>query len=172
MLHAVPKVVEFLLTCSATNSRPKRLYERVLHMKSLTVYFDAGCGFCQWTKRWLDRFDPEGILTFTDYRECAMAPYSQAEMAGAMHVAAPEGRWFSGYDTFLQVTKALPKLRWLAPILGLPWVRWIGRIIYRLVATNRYGISWLLFRVAAVPRPCGVTCELTELSAREGVKPV
>jgi len=141
-------------------------------VSGLTVYFDSECAFCQWSRRVLQRFDGGESLRFIDYRECRMAPYSQAEMAGAMHVLDPDGAWFGGYDAFLRIAKGLPQLHWVCPVLALRPVRWIGRIIYRLVATGRYGISKLLFRVAAVPRPCGVTCDAAELSARESVEQV
>jgi predicted DCC family thiol-disulfide oxidoreductase YuxK len=139
-------------------------------MQTLAVYFDSECGFCQWSRRLFQRWDGEHRLTFIDFCECAAVSNAPSEMAGAMHVLDPQGNWFAGYDAFLRISKALPKLRWLSPVLAFRPVRWMGSRIYKLIARNRYGISSLLFRVAAVPRPCGVTCDATKLLARNGVQ--
>jgi hypothetical protein len=117
-----------------------------------------------------ERWDVKDRLRFIDFRDCTNAPYATAEMAGAMHVHDPEGNWFAGYEAFVRISKALPRLHWITPVLQLSPVRWLGSRLYKLIASNRYGISSFLFRVAAVPRPCDVTCDATKLLARNGVQ--
>lgn len=170
MLHAATSAFENRrkLICNKGGSVASKVVGVAL--RDLTVYYDSECAFCQWARHLLQRLDHEHRLTFIDFREDAEASYSQEVMTGAMHVLDPDGKWSAGYDAFVRISRALPGLRPISAVLMWCPVRWLGTRLYRLVARNRYGISSLLFRVAGVPRLCGVTCDATQLSCLRGVR--
>lgn len=106
--------------------------------------------------------DPGGRIEFRDYNNpevAAETPYSLGELAFEMHLVRPDGRWFGGYDAWLEIVRALygNAAVWIGSLFP---VRWLGRNVYRLLARNRYGIArWMAGRFN-IPEPCGQSCEI------------
>ncbi len=122
----------------------------------LRVYTDGCCGFCLWARRRLEPCDTSNRIEFRDYNDPVIAqetPFALEELSGRMHVFVPGTGWFAGYRAWIEVLRVLPRWRWLASIAALPPLAWIGPLIYRLIAANRYRIArWL--PAAAMPVEC------------------
>ncbi len=109
----------------------------------MQVLFDGGCGLCTRTMAWLRRLDRQHLLRFVDINtewEALVATYpwlSREACADAMHVIAPDGRVTTGFDGFRTIVWVLTPLAPLAPFLHLPGVPFIGRRVYRYVASHR-----------------------------------
>jgi predicted DCC family thiol-disulfide oxidoreductase YuxK len=94
------------------------------------IFLDGTCSFCRWL-RFLDYNDP--AIT-------AEAPFPRSDLEQEMHVRTPEGKWLGGFEAWLAVLRALPRLAWLGWIAGLPPLRWLGPPLYRFIARHRYSI--------------------------------
>ena len=86
------------------------------------VYYDAGCGLCRATLRWLARLDVFGSLEFRSALDDAarQAGLCHADLAGAAQLVTPKGKACGGFYAFRQLTLRLPALWPLAPALWLP----------------------------------------------------
>jgi predicted DCC family thiol-disulfide oxidoreductase YuxK len=60
-----------------------------------------------------------------------------------MHVIRPDGRLYAGYAALRQISRELPLLFWIFPLLYLPGVTWAGPRLYRWIATHRYELNRL-----------------------------
>ena len=88
---------------------------------------------------WLDYNDPEILKR--------AAPHSREEMAEEMHVRTADGRLSKGYFAWIEVILALPRWKWLVPILSIwPFTK-LGPIFYAWLAARRYTLF-------GVPPPC------------------
>jgi predicted DCC family thiol-disulfide oxidoreductase YuxK len=93
----------------------------------MRVYFDADCGLCQASMRWLaSRADVEAV------------PVHDAQI---FRVTNDHGATFSGGDAWIECLRIARGYRWLAPILATPILRPLVRMGYTLVAANRRQIS-------------------------------
>ena len=114
----------------------------------LAVLFDADCGFCAATVRWLERRDRGGRLAFVPLQDAAASdlPWLQAlardhDLRAALHVVDATGRAREGGAAMLAVLGALPHWRVLAALGSLPPVRPVVDAAYRLVAGHRAGLG-------------------------------
>ncbi len=107
------------------------------------VLFDGGCGLCTRTAAWLRRLDRQHTLRLVDINtewDALAAAYpglDREACADAMHVIAPDGRITTGFDGFRTIAWVLTPLAPLAPFLHVPGVPFVGRRVYRYVATHR-----------------------------------
>ncbi len=123
----------------------------------LQVYDDGRCAFCQWAEAWILRSDFEGRLEFRDYNQAGVAaetPFSFEQLNRKMHVRSPDGQWRAGYFGWIAIFSVLPKLRWLARVLSIAPLRWIGPSIYQFVANHRYRVPRFVLRCMGAPVPC------------------
>lgn len=128
---------------------------------TIRIYHDGRCPFCQWAQQVIERRDRDRRLEFRDYHEHgAETPFALSDLSRAMHVRTPDGTWHIGFFGWLQIVKALPRWRRLARVLELPPLRWIGPLVYRLIAGNRYRIPQLLLRWLGAPPVCSPACDL------------
>src|SRR5258705_11133882 len=58
-----------------------------------------------------------------------------------LHVITPEGKIVVGADAVIVLARLFPETRWIGLITGAPGLRAISRMLYRLVALNRYALS-------------------------------
>lgn len=127
----------------------------------IRVYHDGQCAFCRWTQQLVEHRDRERRIEFRDYHECsAETPFARADLERAMHVQALDGRWHTGFFGWLEILRALPRWRRLARLLSVPPLRWIGPLLYRLIAGNRYRIPKFILRWLGAPPPCSTSCEV------------
>jgi len=115
--------------------------------RSLTVLFDAECGFCAHTVMVLHRLDRFHRLTFLPLQEAASvlpdAP-SRERLATTLHVRDADGGWLHGGAACLRIAAALPLLAPLALVGRLPLAALAADRLYRVVARNRHRLSQLL----------------------------
>lgn len=107
------------------------------------VLFDGGCGLCTRTVAWLRRLDRHHVLRFVDISaewdglEASYPGLRRDACVDEMHVVAPDGRITAGFDAFRTIALALTTLAPVAPLLHVPGVPFVGRRVYRYVATHR-----------------------------------
>jgi predicted DCC family thiol-disulfide oxidoreductase YuxK len=126
------------------------------------VYDDGRCPFCQWAQTAVARWDRDHRLEFRDYHDPAVAaetPFPFEQLHQRMHVQTPDGHWHAGFFGWIAVLRALPRWRWLAGLMRVPPLRWIGPAAYGFIASHRYQVpAWVLCRLGA-PRPCDPSCK-------------
>jgi predicted DCC family thiol-disulfide oxidoreductase YuxK len=133
----------------------------------LLVLYDADCGFCTRTARWLRRLDRDRRLDLRPLRDAAVVapdapPYR--DLLAAIHVRDEHGRWSSAGAASLEILDRLPRLRILGGLARLPLVSALIEPVYRLVARHRQALGRALSEPA---------CESTRLtrSGQSGVGP-
>ena len=107
------------------------------------VFMDGSCSFCRWSQAKVEPYDTHGRVRFLDYNDpavAAKAPFSRDELAAEMHVRTPEGAWLKGFEAWVALLRALPKLSWLGRLANMPPLRWIGPYAYDFVARHRYSL--------------------------------
>jgi predicted DCC family thiol-disulfide oxidoreductase YuxK len=110
------------------------------------VLYDGVCPLCQRSVRVLRRLDWLRRLHFQDCRDTANLPPSAVplelkKMLEEMHVVTPDRqRAHAGFAAFRWIAWRVPVLWWLAPLLYIPGVPWLGRRVYLWVAKNRYNL--------------------------------
>jgi predicted DCC family thiol-disulfide oxidoreductase YuxK len=130
---------------------------------TIRVYDDGRCAFCNWAQRLIERRDRDHRLEFRDYHlHAGETPFAFDELHRAMHVQTADGRWHAGFFAWLEIFKVLPRWRWLGRVLGLPPLRWMGPLMYRVIAANRYRIPNFILRWLGAPQPCGAECAVAE----------
>jgi predicted DCC family thiol-disulfide oxidoreductase YuxK len=125
----------------------------------IEVYTDGHCNLCRWMRARVEPLDRNHRLEWLDYNDPGIlrraAPHTREAMAEEMHVRLPDGRWSRGYAAWIEVTRVLPRWKWLAPIMSVrPFTR-LGPIFYRWLAARRYTLF-------GVPPPCDANgaCQL------------
>lgn len=95
----------------------------------------------------LKSLDKQGRLQFADiHRADFTARYPDIDPVAAdriLHGRYEDGRMIYGLDVSCQAWRAVGKKPWLA-VLRWPVIRWFADLAYRVFASNRYRISWLL----------------------------
>jgi len=110
------------------------------------VLFDGQCPLCQRSVRSLKRLDWLGRLHFQDCREIANLPRTALpldpnRLLEEMHLVTPNRkRVHPGFRAFRWMAWRIPATWWLAPLLYLPGMRWLGTRLYRWVARNRMNL--------------------------------
>jgi predicted DCC family thiol-disulfide oxidoreductase YuxK len=108
------------------------------------VIWDGQCNFCRAQVERLHRMD-SGKLTYLslhDPRVKALCPdLSLDQLQEQMWLVTPDHRRYGGADAGRYLSRQLPKLWWLMPLLHLPFSMPLWRWIYRQIAVRRYKIS-------------------------------
>jgi predicted DCC family thiol-disulfide oxidoreductase YuxK len=110
------------------------------------VLYDGQCPLCQRSVRSLKRLDWLSRLHFQDCRDTANLPRTAApldpdRLLEEMHLVPPDRkRVYPGYRAFRWMAWRIPVTWWLAPLLYLPGMRWLGTRLYRWVARNRFNL--------------------------------
>ncbi|VTT98001.1 Thiol-disulfide oxidoreductase DCC OS=Rhodopirellula europaea 6C GN=RE6C_00400 PE=4 SV=1: DUF393 [Gemmataceae bacterium] len=110
------------------------------------VLYDGACPLCQRSVRVLKKLDWFGLLHYQDCRDTANLPPSEvpltlSRMLEEMHVVTPDRKHaYAGFAAFRWMAWRLPVTAWLAPLLYLPGVPWLGRRAYLWVARHRYDL--------------------------------
>ena len=122
----------------------------------LTVLYDADCGFCMATVRWLRRRDRAGRLAFLPLQdaETSTEPWFHDLAAGhdlrtALHVIDRTGHVTEGGAAMMDVLGRLPRWRVLARLGTLRPARPLVEAAYGLIAGHRHGLA----RLVGTPGP-------------------
>jgi len=106
------------------------------------VIFDGQCQFCQRQVARLRRLDGGQRLAFLSLHDPTVKEYcgslTHEQMMEQMYVVNRAGERFGGAAAFRYLTRRLPKLWLLAPLLHLPLSLPVWRWLYGQVAKRRY----------------------------------
>lgn len=106
------------------------------------VIFDAHCRICTAQIRrlaWWDRGGRLAYLSLHDPRVAELYPdLSHEDLMRQMYIVDQQGRRHGGAAAIRYVSRRLPNLWWLAPVLHLPGTSPLWQWLYRQVAERRY----------------------------------
>jgi predicted DCC family thiol-disulfide oxidoreductase YuxK len=110
-----------------------------------TVLYDGACRFCRGQIALLRRLDPTGRLAFTSLHDpsvCRDFPeIPRDDLLSQMYVVDRTGQARGGAEAVRHLTRRLPLLWPLAPLLHVPGSLPLWRSLYRFVAKHRYRIA-------------------------------
>ena len=110
-----------------------------------TVIFDGECKFCTRSVAALRRLDVSGRLQFISLHDPQVAArypdLSHEMLMREMWVVSAGGAKYAGADAIRYLSRHMPLLYPLAPLLHLPFSRRLQRAAYRAIANRRYRIS-------------------------------
>jgi len=116
------------------------------------VLYDGECGFCVAQAERLAKWDRDGRLAFLPIADPVVSDrYPDLDpdrLQKEMVVIDPEGNRRGGAEAVRYLSRRLPRLRWLAPLLHIPGSMPAWRLIYRAVARRR---RWLGGKTSAGP---------------------
>ena len=104
------------------------------------LFFDAECGFCTRTARWLLPILTKrglGIAPLQDPRVGALLGLPRAELLRELRFLLSDGRQFSGADAVLAVAREIWWGRPLVWLAGVPGMMTVLRRGYRWIAGRR-----------------------------------
>jgi predicted DCC family thiol-disulfide oxidoreductase YuxK len=116
---------------------------RLASAQPWTVVYDGLCPLCIRSAVILDYLDLRRQLRFVDLEHewataVAIAPTLTAERArAAIHLVSPDGQVYSGFTAFRALSRQLPLLWPVLPLLYAPLSGRVGPRLYRLVAASR-----------------------------------
>ena len=120
------------------------------------VIFDGHCKFCRGQVERLSRWDRGGRLAFVSLHDASVAekyPDLTHEMLmDQMYIVDQQGNRYGGAAAFRYLTRRLPRLWVLAPILHIPFSLPLWQWGYRQVAKRRYKMG----KVECTDDTCGV----------------
>ena len=118
------------------------------HVKNIikdTIIYDGDCRFCTSQIGILRRLDWGKRLGFISLHEPSVSvrfpDLSYEQMMEQMWVISTDGKRFGGADAVRYLSRKLPSLYLLAPVLHFPGTMPIWRACYRWIARWRYRIA-------------------------------
>ena len=106
------------------------------------VIFDGNCVFCRRQVNRLAHWDGGRRLAFISLHDPSIAKrypgLSHDEMMRQMYVITRDGRRYGGAAAFRYLTRRLPRLWPLAPLMHVPFSLPVWQWAYRQVAKRRY----------------------------------
>ena len=106
------------------------------------VIYDGDCPFCRAQVARLARWDGRGHLAFVSLHDPWVADrfpdLSREQLMQQMYVVTRDGRRYAGAEGVRYLTRRLPRLWPLAPLLHIPFSLPIWQGIYRRIARRRY----------------------------------
>lgn len=106
------------------------------------VIFDGHCRICRGQIRRLSRWDSGGRLAYLSLHDEEVAQrfpdLSHDDLMRDMYVVDQSGNRHRGAAGLRHLSRRLPTLYWLAPLLHIPGTLGIWQWLYRQVADRRY----------------------------------
>jgi len=122
------------------------------------MLYDGKCPLCLRGVRILKALDWLKQLHFQDCRDTAnlppcAEPLELHRMLEEMHLVTPDRKHaLPGYKAFRWMAWRLPVAVWIAPLLYLPGVPWLGNKVYLWIARNRYNLVPCKDGVCTLPK--------------------
>ncbi len=113
----------------------------------LMVVYDGQCNLCLATVDKLRKMPNRAELAFVSLQSLiseevqpwpGISDVSYQELTAQMHVTDEQGKRYSGHEGILLLMRHVPSLAWLGRLGGLPGLRVLVRLLYRIVARYRY----------------------------------
>lgn len=108
-----------------------------------TILYDGDCGLCRRFGGWVRRHDRRERFELVPYQDAAIAEDLRLECEGAVHVVTPSGRALRAGRAVLFILYGLGYRRTARAFARAPLL-WGVELGYRLVASNRSVVAWLL----------------------------
>jgi predicted DCC family thiol-disulfide oxidoreductase YuxK len=127
------------------------------------IIWDGKCNFCRSQVERLRRLDSGKLayLSLHDPRCQILCPQLTVEqLMEQLWVVTPSGEHYGGADAGRYLSRTLPKLWWLKPLLHIPFTMPCWRWLYRRIASRRY-------RIAGIQCEDGGTCELHHKGSKQ-----
>jgi predicted DCC family thiol-disulfide oxidoreductase YuxK len=109
------------------------------------LIYDGNCRICTGQVRRIARADGRGRLAYLSLHDAEVAArypdLSHDDMMQAMYVVDRTGRRHRGAEAVRYLSRRLPLLWWLAPLLHLPGSLPLWQWLYRQVAKRRYRLG-------------------------------
>lgn len=106
------------------------------------VLYDGHCRFCQAQIARLKKWDGGNRLQAISLHDPVVQErwpdISPERLMEEMCVVGTDGGRYWGPEAFRYLSRHLPSLWWLAPLMHIPGSMYLWRPLYRLVARNRY----------------------------------
>jgi predicted DCC family thiol-disulfide oxidoreductase YuxK len=110
--------------------------------KAEVVIYDGHCRICTGQIRRLARWDVNGSLAYLSLHDPLVAQrypdLTHEALMRDMYLIDHRGRRHRGAEAVKYMTRRLPRLWWLAPLLHLPGTLPLWQWLYRQVANRRY----------------------------------
>lgn len=108
----------------------------------IVVLYDGVCGLCTRSIFMVQMMDILDRTKPVDFRDNILkskhAPdITEDDLDRAMHIKMPSGVYYKGFDAFRKLTWHLPSTTLLTPLLYIPGVPPVGRMIYAKIAERR-----------------------------------
>lgn len=112
------------------------------HPAADVVIFDGHCKFCRAQVERLRRWDGKQRLAFLSLHDPEVArrwpDLTHDQLMAEMFVIRPGGERHRGAGAIRYLSRRLPILWWLAPLLHIPFSLPLWRTLYQQVAQRRY----------------------------------
>jgi predicted DCC family thiol-disulfide oxidoreductase YuxK len=109
------------------------------------VIFDGKCRFCRNQVLRLDWFDGGNRLAYLSLHDPRVAEtfpdLTHDQLMREMVVVTQDGRRFGGAAAVRYLSRRLPRLWWLAPLLHVPFSMPLWQWLYQRVAVRRYKLA-------------------------------
>jgi predicted DCC family thiol-disulfide oxidoreductase YuxK len=108
------------------------------------VIWDGKCNFCRAQVERLRRLDSGRLayLSLHDVRVAELCPnLKHQQLMDQMWVITVGGEQYGGADAGRYLSRKLPKLWWLMPLLHIPGAMPLWRWVYRKIAERRYKLA-------------------------------
>ncbi len=112
---------------------------------NFVLIWDGHCNFCRSQVERLRRWDWTGQLTFLSLHDPRVQErypdLTYDQLMEQMWLITPDGKRYGGADAMRVLSRRMPTLWPLAPIMHVPFSMPLWRSIYRWVAQRRYRIA-------------------------------
>lgn len=109
------------------------------------VIYDGNCQFCRRQVERLHRWDGKNRLAFLSLHDPAVSRYvpnvTHDQLMQQMYLVDQRGRRFAGTNALRYLSRRLPPLWILAPLLHIPFSLALWQCLYRQVAKWRYQLN-------------------------------
>lgn len=109
------------------------------------VIFDGECVFCRGQVERLARWDRTGRLAFVSLHDPIVAErypdLTRDQMMAQMYLVDRSGKRHGGAAALRYLSRKMPMLWWLAPLMHVPFTLPLWQWCYRQVAKRRYKLA-------------------------------
>ncbi len=109
------------------------------------VIWDGKCNFCRAQVERLRSFDRGNRLTYLSLHDPRVAErypeLTYEQLMDQMWVVTSDHQRFGGADAIRYLSRYLPLLWWLAPVMHIPFAMPLWRFLYRVIANRRYRLA-------------------------------